>query len=551
MKMLRFLIVLLGLVASVSCREGRHSRLVAATLDDVETYIDERPDSALAVLRSLDADSLRGPAQRARAALLHQMALDKCYIDIVSDSVLAPAFWYLRHGDADQKLKTWYYRSVLSRNAGDIDAQMSCLVRAEQYVPHADAPLIAGRLYTAERVIYLNLYDLDNAIIAATRATEYFRQAEDRKRWLDALISQANLFNMTNQEEALEKTQQEIQDSWSELTDKQRGIAGAVALDFASRKAQSGEMLRLIEDYMAKVPSRWINWISVANAYLQAGNTLLAEQALERLSLSVEEQGQDVSYLLVKSRLLEAKGDAKGAFEVYQRYNQLSDEKLQRNISTEVRFLPEREGNKHKIAGLSRRVWVLLSLFVMGIVIALMGVRVYRRQIARGRTETANIRREYAKVTRELSRLEDMTKRGNWPIEDVPLLTKRLNMLNQYSAYYLQGRRDECQRLSRNLFGSPEDSRLLFRSLCPTFFLGQPKFHSYLREKGLNLREQNICCLVYLGFTRKEIAYYLDLTPQYCYNLTASARKKLGIRDTGTDFRGFLGQLIAERESNI
>ena len=48
---------------------GRH---VAATLDDVESYINERPDSALAVLRALDSTAAyRGPAQRARASLLY------------------------------------------------------------------------------------------------------------------------------------------------------------------------------------------------------------------------------------------------------------------------------------------------------------------------------------------------------------------------------------------------------------------------------------------------------------------------------------------------
>lgn len=42
---------------------GRH---VAATLDDVESYINERPDSALAVLRALD--SFLRPLPRRRSA---------------------------------------------------------------------------------------------------------------------------------------------------------------------------------------------------------------------------------------------------------------------------------------------------------------------------------------------------------------------------------------------------------------------------------------------------------------------------------------------------
>ena len=85
-------------------------RRVGAVLDDVESYINDRPDSALAVLRGLDSTAvIRRPAQRARAALLHSMALDKCYIDLQTDSILAPAVaWYRRHGTPDERLKTHY-----------------------------------------------------------------------------------------------------------------------------------------------------------------------------------------------------------------------------------------------------------------------------------------------------------------------------------------------------------------------------------------------------------------------------------------------------------
>lgn len=90
----------------------------ATTLNTVESYINEQPDSALAVLRSLDPATLHGPSRRARYALLHSMALDKCYIDLQTDSILAPALtWYDRHGSPDDKLKTLYYLGRIQYNA--------------------------------------------------------------------------------------------------------------------------------------------------------------------------------------------------------------------------------------------------------------------------------------------------------------------------------------------------------------------------------------------------------------------------------------------------
>ena len=58
------------LVLLVACGPVSRSNVKAA-LDDVESYINDRPDSALAVLRGLDSTAvIRRPAQRARAALL-------------------------------------------------------------------------------------------------------------------------------------------------------------------------------------------------------------------------------------------------------------------------------------------------------------------------------------------------------------------------------------------------------------------------------------------------------------------------------------------------
>lgn len=90
----------------------------AAVLDDVESYINDRPDSALTVLRGVDTTTLGTRALRARYALLHTMALDKCYIDLQTDSILLPAIaWYMRHGSPNEKLKTLYYQGRIRYNA--------------------------------------------------------------------------------------------------------------------------------------------------------------------------------------------------------------------------------------------------------------------------------------------------------------------------------------------------------------------------------------------------------------------------------------------------
>ena len=82
--MRRELLYLLFVILASSCV----SSPVQTTLDDVESYIMERPDSALSVLDSIDRDLLDTRRLRAQHALLHVMALDKNYIDVTDDSTV-------------------------------------------------------------------------------------------------------------------------------------------------------------------------------------------------------------------------------------------------------------------------------------------------------------------------------------------------------------------------------------------------------------------------------------------------------------------------------
>ena len=58
--------------------------------------------------------------QKAKYALLYSMALDKNYIDLQSDSIIAPAIkYYERHGSHEERFLCYYYRARIYETAGD------------------------------------------------------------------------------------------------------------------------------------------------------------------------------------------------------------------------------------------------------------------------------------------------------------------------------------------------------------------------------------------------------------------------------------------------
>ena len=100
----------------VSC----DNRQTKSLLQDVETYIQERPDSALRVLRKVDSLTLNTKSLRARYSLLFAMALDKNYIDTTALSILEPTVaYYERLGSPQDKMLYCYYLGRIYANRKD------------------------------------------------------------------------------------------------------------------------------------------------------------------------------------------------------------------------------------------------------------------------------------------------------------------------------------------------------------------------------------------------------------------------------------------------
>ena len=107
-------LICISLFVFLSCSD----RAVRQTLDDVESYIMERPDSALHVLESMDRGLLTTDRSRAQHALLYAMALDKNYVDVTNDSIAKIAVDYYKDHKPEKNYaralfylgKCYYYR---------------------------------------------------------------------------------------------------------------------------------------------------------------------------------------------------------------------------------------------------------------------------------------------------------------------------------------------------------------------------------------------------------------------------------------------------------
>ena len=133
----RIFVIIIPLALLFSSCSGRHS---AAMLNDIETYIQDRPDCALSAIRAIDTTTLNTRGLRAHYALLHAIALDKNWIDTTDVDVIMPAVeYYERHPSGISRAKAWYYLGRIQENAGDFTSANISFLKAEKWAEgHGD-----------------------------------------------------------------------------------------------------------------------------------------------------------------------------------------------------------------------------------------------------------------------------------------------------------------------------------------------------------------------------------------------------------------------------
>lgn len=180
-QLFRNIIALLFLSAFLltACNLAPHRR-VQAMLDDVESYINDRPDSALAVLENLDSTALASRAMRAHYSLLRMMALDKCYKDITTPGLLDPAVaWYEHHGTVDDKMKVLYYQGRIAQDNKDHNSAAVYYAQAEDYAGRVLDQHALGVLYLAEASVYNTVHNLEKERDYTEKGLSVFRAIND------------------------------------------------------------------------------------------------------------------------------------------------------------------------------------------------------------------------------------------------------------------------------------------------------------------------------------------------------------------------------------
>ena len=176
------LILPIGLLLCIAtlCLESCSSHKAMSVLDDVESYIQERPDSALQILNRLDRESLNTNKLRAKFSLLYSTALNKNYIDTTDLSIIQPAVdFYSKHGNPVEKMKAYFYQGCFQSNRGEDDRAMLSYQLALEDSSKVSDDHYKELVNSAISDIFSRNYSVEQELAYTKEALKYGRLAKD------------------------------------------------------------------------------------------------------------------------------------------------------------------------------------------------------------------------------------------------------------------------------------------------------------------------------------------------------------------------------------
>lgn len=183
MRSLEIVIRTIAVVAIIVFVSSCASKEAKRIMDTADAVMWTRPDSALAVLESIDTLSLKTRAQRARYSLLYTMALARNHRDIPDLRIIKPAAsYYERHGSNDDRMKMYFYLGTAQYDTGDPESAIASYLRAKEYSFHSDNLVFKGIISSSISDVYLWNNNNSESILYCMEACDYFAQAKDSFR---------------------------------------------------------------------------------------------------------------------------------------------------------------------------------------------------------------------------------------------------------------------------------------------------------------------------------------------------------------------------------
>ena len=531
-----------------ACRQSTN----VPELDTADSLMEQRPDSALALLRRIDTLRLSAQHDRARYAMLLSMALDKNYIDLKDFHVLQPAIdYYEDHGTPTEQMRTFYYQGRIYKNAGNISKALQTYLKALERGKESNDIPTKARTYSAQIQPYEQLMAFDKAIEAGKKALICNRQAGRIESYALNLNHLVSTYTFKNDKTNTWKYLNECRKLWPYISEKRKQDFYNNYLIAATSFCGKDSIQAAIQEYESHVPpSKW-DFLTLADAYTAIKDFDRAEYFASQHKLHSSSIYSDKRYYAILYFLYRAQGKYKEAGEAYTQFNNINDSlnisALQENVRlTEARHQQELQAEKseHKRV---RNLWIAacsIALLLLFVLFTYYRLRISRMQKRLAEQEKEQYRRQYEQLEEEYQGLQLLLQENNRLNDETKDIVKnRLDLLNDFIKAHLAEKGNKAEMRIRQIM---EDKEAFMQSTRKAFTVSHPEFVRYLEEQGLTPWEVGYCCLFALGLNSKEVGRYINSCNYYKTN--THIRKKLGLDNHSTNLNLYILQLLQNND---
>ena len=520
------------------------------TLSQIESYIEEKPDSALVTLEQIDISELSGKEETAKYALLYSMALDKNFIDKTDFDVLQPAIdYYEDNGSATDKLRTCYYQGRIYQNLGNDAAAMECFVNAINNSETSDDILTKARLYVAQGNIYASLLKWEYSNEVNKKAAEYFYEMGRIDSYVNCLLKACNANVQNGNYEETEMLLNKCNEYRNDISEQMLGRYYSALLSYQVQVRDNETICKTIGEYYNLVSDNNRDYLSIASAYLAINNNNAALDILINQDYS-SNSAQQMRYLVILAEIYENLNNYKLALDTYLQYYDLHDAMTLSIFEQDTQFVEERhtlELQTIQERETKNRIIILGILLLSVLVVALIYIKgrlKYRTiQQAHAEQEAERYMLLCQQIEYEKDNLSELLSHSNDLDNNVrEVVAKRIELLNKFFTVYITNNSEISRKVDKELDELLANKDLFMSSTRLAFAGSHPKFIKYLEDHNLTEREIEYCCLYALGLKGKEVGSYIKMRSHF--NISSDVRKKLGLVESDTNLSIYIRKLL-------
>lgn len=536
--------ILIAVCSIVSCMSDS-----AKILYDVESYISQRPDSALRIISMVDKNALRGDRAKAHYSLLYSIALDKNYIDVTSDSLILPAVDYYRYnGTSRHKMHMWYQYGRVLYNAHQYSSAVISFMKAADIAEHIDDYLVIGLANRGIAESYANTYNLHEALKFLMTAYDNFVLADAPQYAQYALLSQAKAYvTLDKFDEGRHIYDKLMKDAYyrRDTTMMKLCIDGYVSL-FSADPSQDYQRVIACSDFMSDSLHACVSpdlLGEVAVAYLYSGDVEKSSLYERLASMTCRDT---IVTMYNDYRIAQATGHYERALHALEgaalRYDRINRFALEQSVSSMQRDYFRQQSEFESFRSFTKTVVLICSLFIFCFLLVFIVVGFRRR-----------FRRKERDIMLLMSQIHELSIEKDTAINDFSNRIQNLyetklkfidSVCDKYYSYNGSMRNKFVMKEIENMITAvSEDSEILTLESIINAFNDNVMQHVRDTFPRLKLKDIRFLCYWYAGFSTWTMSLLLNERVENIYNRKSRFRKKF--EESDSEYRQlFLRNLV-------